>query len=327
MNNTKKIAIISTGGTIAASENNSRPDLESEQLLEQHSDLLTDVDFAFYRLPHTCFSPHLQPCDIITLGNIISSAEEEGCSGAVITHGTDTMEETSWFLQLIRRWKIPIVLTGAQRTPSNRCSDGVSNLIDSILTVMDDNAADIINVAVCFGGDIFDARDVTKWHKNRLDAFNSEVYGPLGSVANERIYWHRKVFYQEPAWEIVACDKRVEIIPAFLGADSKILQYAADIADGIVLSGLGVGHLPEKMIDGLQHAINHLQLPVVLCSRVPHGQLLTDTYKYLGSETYLQSIGIIFGQGLSPIKARIKLMVLLAAGLSLEEIKKSFEAY
>ncbi|HQD41789.1 MAG TPA: asparaginase [Bacillota bacterium] len=321
----KKIAVITTGGTIAMKADHTglaSPSLSGDDLIAAIPSLkeraAVDV-FAFCNVP----SSYLTMDHLVRLKSYIKQLEEQGYAGVVITHGTDTMEETAYFLDLTLQSSIPVVLTGAQRNPSLVSSDGPANLLDSILVAADDRAHEM-GVLIVFASEIVAAREATKFHRTRVDTFKSLEFGPLGAVNNDRVIWYRKP-QRESRYIVGKADKRVDIVSCYIGADSAMILSSLERgAEGIVIEALGAGHVTPAMLQGIKSALEK-GVPVVLTSRVPVGRLLTDTYGYEGGEKHLRSLGVILGEDLSAWKARIKLIVLLSAGLSPAQIRREFE--
>jgi len=323
----KKIALVSTGGTIAMKTDETglaKPSLTGDDLLSKipaFKETVTVETFSFKNVP----SAHITLEDLISLKSLVGDLKKRGFDGVVITHGTDTLEETAYFLDLTVGSDIAVVLTGAQRNPSMISSDGPLNLMDSLLVAADDVSKDM-GVLVVFSSEIVAAREAMKFHRTRVDTFKSLEFGPLGVVNNNKVIWYRKPIIKD-TYNINRLVKEVDIVSCYLGADFSIIYSSIDKgAKGIVIQALGAGHIPFAMLDGIKEAIKR-KIPVVMTSRVPLGRLLTDTYGFEGGERYLKDIGVIFGEDLSAQKARIKLIVLLSAGLSNEDIKKEFEKH
>lgn len=321
----KKIAVVSTGGTIAmrAGEGGlAHPELTGEELVKLIPSLDGRVQIealSFRNVP----SSHLTLYDLVELNGYIGELKDKGFDGVVITHGTDTMEETAYFLDITLECGIPVVLTGAQRNASLLSTDGPMNLMDSILVASDDAAGEM-GVVIVFASDIVAAREATKFHRTRVDTFKSLELGPIGAVNNERVVWLRRPVHKD-TYAIGGPMKRVDIIPSFLGADAALVHACLDSGTGgIVIEALGAGHLPPAMLGGIKRAVGE-GIPVVMTSRVPVGRLLTGTYGYPGAEMHLRNMGVILGEDLSAWKARIKLLVLLSAGYTTEQIKHEFE--
>jgi L-asparaginase len=322
-----KIAVVSTGGTIAMK--NIGNGLASPALTGD--DLMACIPAVGNQRPVETFSYCNVPSSYLTLKDLaglrqfIYGLKKKGFSGVVITHGTDTMEETAFFLDITAPDGIAIVLTGAQRNASLPSSDGTVNLMDSILVASDKRTA-TMGVVVVFASEILPAREVTKHHRTRVDTFKALEFGPLGTVSNDRVIWYREPLIRY-TYNLGSVDKRVDIIPCYLGADSRgIFNYLKEGVDGLVVDATGAGHVPPAMLEGIIKAVDS-GIPVVMTSRVPIGRLLTDTYGYIGAERYLRDIGVIFGEDLPAWKARLKLVVLLSNGLSVDEIRHEFERY
>lgn len=321
----KKVAVVSTGGTIAMKTDKSGfavPTLGAKELIESLPNISGQIDvrdISFRNIP----SAHMTYDDLLELRSMIINLKTEGFDGVVITHGTDTMEETAYFFDLTIDSGMAIVLTGAQRNPSSISSDVQLNLMDSILVAADDMTAEM-GAVIVFSSEIIPAREATKFHRSRVDTFKSLEFGPIGAVNNNRVLWFRKPIIKNN-YGIGDIRSTVDIIPCYLGSDSRMIENSIDFGvDGIILQSLGAGHMPRATLSGVKKAIDK-GIPTILTSRVPLGRLLTDTYGFEGSERYLRNMGVIFGEDLSAIKARIKLLVLLSFGYDFDKIKNEFE--
>lgn len=320
----KKIAFISTGGTISMEVNQAglaTPTAGAKELLNTISQMkeIQVVDKEFKKIP----SAHITINDLLELKKLIETTQKDH-DGIVITHGTDTMEETAYFLDLILERKVPIVLTGSQRNLSAISSDAQINILDAILVAADSRATEM-GVLIAFGSEVIPAREATKVHRTKLDTFKSLEFGPIATIDNRKVLWFRKPLIQEHYKLGEISDKLVDIITCYLGADSRCIRNSIhDNANGIILQSLGAGHVPEAMLDGVEEAIKR-SIPVVLTARPYMGRFLVDTYGFKGAEKYLRDIGVIFGGDLSSQKARLKLLVLLSNNYNLCEIKEAFE--
>jgi L-asparaginase len=259
----------------------------------------------FDRLP----GPHWNPSRMFELARHLDSSLEGGAfAAAVVTHGTDTLEETAYLLDLVLRTERPVVLTGAMKTADDPAWDGPANLIASVraaVAARDRNAG----VSVMMAGQLHAARSVVKSHTESLDAFTSV---PGADAPRERI-------------ETARIESRVDLVTACVGADAKFLRHAlATGAKGIVLEALGGGNVPPAMLPGVREAVD-AGVPVVVASRCGRGAT-APRYGYEGGGVTLRDAGASFSGDLTAPKARIKLMVHLGAGSSLERIRASFEA-
>jgi len=322
----KRIALISTGGTIAMEADKSGlavPTAGAKDLLDSLNNIKKEfiIDaIDFINIP----SAHMTIKDLIGLRNLVMDISRKGYDGIVITHGTDTMEETAYFLDLTTDLNIPIVLTGSQRNLSAISSDVAINIMDSIRVAADEMAAEM-GVLIVFASEIVPAREATKTHRTGLDTFKSLEFGHIGTIDNNRVLWFRKPIIKETYGLGNIDNIVVDIIPSYLGSDSRNIRNSIrDGVDGIVLQSLGAGHIPKAMLDGISEAIS-LSIPVVLTSRTIKGRFFTNTYGFEGSERHLRSLGVIFGEDLPSQKVRIKLMVLLSLGYDYDRIKYEFE--
>lgn len=321
----KKIALISTGGTIAMEVNEfglATPKAGAKELIESlpnMGDIKVD-DIEFKNIP----SAHMSIENLVELRKLVIEVSKKDYDGIVITHGTDTMEETAYFLDLTIDITIPVVLTGSQRNLSALSPDVVLNISDSV-RVAADNKASEMGVLIVFASEILTGREATKTHRTRVDSFKSVEFGPIGTVDNDRVLWFRKPMIRETYGLGNIENIEVDIVSSYLGSDSRNMRNSIkDKVNGIILQALGAGHIPEPMLEGIQEAIDS-GIPVVLTSRTLRGRFLTDTYGFKGSERYLRDMGVIFGEDLTSQKVRIKLMVLLSLGYSNEKIKYEFE--
>ena len=258
----------------------------------------------FDRLP----GPHWSPERMFELARYLDARLAVGAFvGAVITHGTDTLEETAYLLDLVLRTERPVVLTGAMKTADDPAWDGPGNLIASVRAVTAWREGDA-RVTVMMAETLHAAREVVKSH---TDAWNAFTSSDEGAPVRERIDTER-------------VESRVELVAVYAGADAKFLRHAvATGARGIVLQALGRGNVPPAMLAGVCEAVA-AGVVVVVASRCGRGRP-APRYGYEGGGVTLQDAGAIFSGDLSAPKARIKLMALLGAGSSAETIRESFE--
>jgi L-asparaginase len=302
--------MVFTGGTISMKIVPGRgavPARSGLEILEQVPQLaaLARIDCEdFDRLP----GPHWTPERMFALARHLDARLAGGAfAGAVVTHGTDTLEETAYLLDLVLRTDRPVVMTGAMKTADDPAWDGPANLIASVRAVTSGFDAET-GVAVMMGGSLHAARRVVKAHTESIDAFTSTNRRPS---VRERI-------------ETDGIDPRVELVTAYVGVDAKFIRHAvATGARGIVVEALGVGNVPPAMLAGVQEAAA-AGVAVVVASRCGDGAT-APRYGYEGGGVTLRDAGAIFAGSLPGPKARIKLMVLLGAGSTADAIRASFE--
>ena len=247
--------------------------------------------------------------------------EAGGGRGVVVTHGTDTIEETAFLCDLLYGGDTPIVFTGAIRPASNAGADGPANLLDAVAAAGSDEAAGL-GVLVAFGGELHAARAVRKTDSTGPAAFGSPGLGPLGYAGEGRVRIERRV-QRRPALDVAELEAGVHVVLAGLGADGTMLDAAlAAGASGIVIVALGAGHLPVPMLRALERAA--AQVPVVATVRPERGAIMHSTYGFEGAEGDLRASGASCAAALSPAAARIKLMACLGAGLDRDAIAAAF---
>lgn len=303
----KKILIINTGGTIAMSEDqttgkvspsNENPLNIQSQLFNKFASLAV-VDY--FHLP----SPHMTLQHMLSLSHYIQSVSAN-FDGIIITHGTDTLEETAYFLDLTLNGQIPVVMTGAMRSINEIGSDGLSNLRSAIFVAINEETVGQ-GVVVVMNEEIHAAAYVTKTHTTNLATFQTPTFGPVGIVSkNDVIYFQQ--YKREPHYLVNSIDKRVALIKAYAGMEADMIEGLFTY-DGIVIEGLGAGNMPPQTIQALEKLLAN-GVKIVMVSRAFNG-ITEDVYDYVGGGKQLRQMGVIFVQGLSGIKARIKLVVLL----------------
>jgi L-asparaginase len=248
-------------------------------------------------------------------------------TGAVVTQGTDTIEETSWLLDLLHGADAPLVVTGAMRNPSVPGADGPANLLAAVQVAADPAARDL-GVVVVFGDDVHAARSVRKAHSTSVTAFTSPESGPIGHVSEGGVQiWHRPARSCQP-WAARARESgrlerpRVALVPMTLGQDDSVIRAVSGHVDGLVVAGFGVGHVPARVVDAVTELA--ARIPVVLATRIGVGPVAAGTYAYPGSESDLLARGLIRAGYLDPYKARILLQVLLAAEADDDGVRRAF---
>jgi L-asparaginase len=268
--------------------------------------------------------PHMSPTRMWALRQrVLEHLEREDVDGVVVTHGTDTLEESAYLLARSSVTEKPIVFTGAMRAASDLGWDGPANLIAAVRTAASSEACGQ-GVLVVVGERIFAGTDVTKTHTHMLDAFESPGLGPLGVVDDGRVVFRRET----PATRTVVLAERlaepVDVVYTCAGADSRLLDASRQDGLGIVLGALGRGNVPPEMVPGIERWINERK-PVVIASRAQRGRV-GPTYGYPGGGRRLLSAGAIFAGNLRPQQARIDLMLGLGAGLDETGLRALFDA-
>ncbi|SEN42053.1 L-asparaginase [Amphibacillus marinus] len=320
----RKIAIIHTGGTIAMAEDQAgsvAPVSDhplSEHLNELQSKALIEEIFLF-DLP----SPHMTPVKMLELGQKISQLIETECfDGVIVTHGTDTLEETAYFLDLFLHVGAPIVITGAMRSSNEVGSDGLYNLMSAIRVVCD-NEAQNKGIMVVMNDEIHSAAYCTKTSTSNIATFQSPQFGPIGILTKQDVYFYHK-WIKHDQIEFDTITKTVPLIKAYAGMDQAFIESICRLPlDGLVIEAFGQGNLPPDIVYPLVKLIK-ASIPVVIVSRSFMG-VVQPTYGYDGGGQQLKERGLFFAKRLSGPKARIKLMALLEAKYNWEQIKDTLE--
>jgi L-asparaginase len=235
-------------------------------------------------------------------------------AGVIVSHGTDTLEETAFWLDLTVDSPKPVILIGAQRNFSESDFDGPRNLLNAVRIAVDPQSRGR-GVVLAMNGQINAARDVTKTHTSSVETFKSGDFGFLGEVDEDRVvYWRSPLRRQHVA--IKAADMPyVEIVPTYGGVDGYLLQAALDHgAKGVVVQALGWGNVNLPMFAAIKGALAR-GVPVVITTRVPNGRVLPH-YGFDGGGKTLADAGAVMGDDLSPQKARVLLMLLLQSGVT-----------
>ncbi len=313
MNHEKHVVIIGTGGTISSRYDPGKGRTVASQPLE---DLLRELPESA-RLPRiTSVNFAMIPSFNMTLTLASQLAKEAGrllqqadVDGAVVTHGTDTMEESCFLADILLESKKPLVFTGAQLPNDHPQSDGPRNILDSVRAAASDAAAGLGSM-ICFNGALHAARDVTKVDTSALETFQSYEHGALGMVDGEKV-----VIYRRPTLRLCLhpanLDKRVALFKLTMGCDPRLLEAILGAGvDGLVVEGFGRGNVSAEIAAILVAACQR-RLPVVVTSRCPTGRV-KPIYGGCGGGRDLEDSGVIYAGDLKGPKARLLLTAALA---------------
>lgn len=326
--NTKKILVIGTGGTIAGTGDEgkttgySSAQIKVDRLVDEIPCIGDLADVKSVEL----FSVDSCDMDIPKLKKLSCYIEEmskkDDVDGFVITHGTDTLEETAYFLNLTVHTDKPIVITGSMRPSTAISADGPFNLYQAVALARSDEAVGK-GVLVVFADAIYGARDIIKVNTFKTEAFNHKDLGSLGYMRDDSAFFYNstvKNHTKNSEFEINEDSEipSVEVVNFYLGDDIKILDCVSKNSDGIVLGGAGSGGCSTKWNDKIKEIIDS-GIPVVRSSRICNG-LVT----YSNEEVKDQGV---YANNLSPQKARILLMLALTKTKDLSELQDIFNRY
>ena len=317
----KKILVLHTGGTISMQADATGAVVTSQDNPMNHvSNPLEGIEvhtLDFFNLP----SPHIKPKHMLALYHKIKE-EADNYDGVVITHGTDTLEETAYFLDTMKIPPIPIVLTGAMRSSNELGSDGVYNYLSALRVASDDKAADK-GVLVVMNDEIHAAKYVTKTHTTNVSTFQTPTHGPLGLIMKQEILYFKTA---EPRvrFDLDCIQGLVPIISAYAGMTDELIDMLdLEQLDGLVIQAFGAGNVPKETAQKLENLLQK-GIPVALVSRCFNG-IAEPVYAYQGGGVQLQESGVLFVKELNAQKARLKLLIALNAGLKGQALKDYME--
>ena len=321
------VAMFTLGGTIAMQATQGQgaaPALSASDLLAAVPGLdHADVEL---RLQDVTNKPgaSLSFGDLFGLADAIGAAVGDGFARVVVIQGTDTIEETAYLLDLLVACDAPVVVTGAMRNPSLAGPDGPANILAAI-RVAASGCARGLGCVVVMNDQIHAARWVAKAHTASPAAFISPGFGPLGHIAEGRVYIPVRLRDRSPAFSPVPRRKvRVGLATIALGDDDVLIDAVAEHVQGLVVAAFGAGHVPAGTVTCL--ATLAARMPVVLASRTGAGPVHHHTYGFPGSETDLLARGLISAGYLAPLKARLLLHLLIATGADSTQIRRTFAA-
>ena len=321
-----KIAVFFTGGTICMRVDEGFggivPALSAKQILDTIPDIdeLAEVEvIEFGHYP----GPHMTPEIMFDLSNQIKGyVQRDDIHGIIITHGTDTLEETAYFLDCTVHTETPIIVIGAMRNSSEPDWDGPRNLRDALILAGSPEARGY-GVLLCLSDSINAASEATKTDTNQLNTFASFDFGPIGRIVNGTVMMYRKPVRRE-SFEVTQIPKHVPLLKCYAGMDAMLITCALEHgAKGLVIEAFGVGNVPPSVFYALKDAVQS-GIPIVLTSRCPVGRI-EHIYAYEGAGKHLYDAGIIFADYLNGQKARIKLIAAIGAGYDMQRIRNSFE--
>lgn len=326
----KKIAVLATGGTIAGTGEKGKTTGYHSGILKAR-ELIASVPGIERLADLSCEqTANVDSCDMswelwLKLAHRIKELEDEGLDGIVITHGTDTLEETAFFLSLTTASQLPVVLTGSMRPATALSADGPLNLFEAVAVAASEEARGR-GPLVLFSDLIYSARDVQKVSTFRAEAFSGRDFGCLGYVRDGCVSFYSKAeaaslrarqFSPFTLPQPGTAAPSVEIAPFFAGAGTENLRWLLQKADGLVIAGAGCGGISQEWLKVLTEE-NSRSVPVALSSRIANGTVIQNE----------EWPAELFASGLlSPQKARILLLLALLRSKELSAVIASFKAF
>lgn len=318
------VAVLGTGGTIAstAAAGGAVPELTTDDLLSAVPEI---AEYADVRADQVAQVSSFD-MDFETLADVaqtVRTVVADGVDGVVIPHGTDTMEESAYYLDLTLDLDVPVVLTGAQRRPDEISPDGPANLLLAIRAASHGDFRGAGGIYVAFSEAVHAARDVTKVHTSEVDAFDSPNAGPVAAFGRSGMQLFREPGSRSPTIPVDRPETVVRMVKTGIGVDGHQIDCALeDNADGIVVEATGLGNTTGAISDAVATGVDHI--PVVVTSRCVAGAT-APVYGGPGGGESLREHGAIFGGDLPAHKARIKLLLALEETSDETEIREYFE--
>ncbi|NUR97497.1 MAG: asparaginase [Kribbellaceae bacterium] len=316
------VALFTLGGTISMAGSHRLTGADLTAAMPGLPALRHEVDIQdIEKVP----SANLTAAKLLEVVDAASKAVAAGAAGAVVTQGTDTLEESAFLADLVWPHPQPLVFTGAMRNPTLAGPDGPANLLAALRVACSPAARDL-GALVVFNEEIHAARWVRKTHSTSTATFVSPNTGPIGHVVEDQVRVltrPQRLDGVQGSAEPTELDRiHVALYTVTLDDDGLLLQGLADTHQGLVVAGYGVGHVPAALAPVLGELAT--RMPVVLTSRTGAGSVVRNTYHSPGSETDLLQRGLIDGGFLDPFKARVLLRLLLATD---DDVETAFSQY
>lgn len=323
-----RVSILSLGGTIASTgvpgqDGGVLPRLTAADLVAAVPQIesVADVEATSFR---QCASGDLTMQDLVALAAAVQHELDTGATGVVVTQGTDTIEETSFALDLLVRHPRPVVVTGAMRNPTLPGADGPANMLAAVQVASSPFLVDH-GCVVVMNDEVHAARFVRKTHTSSPSTFVSPTTGPIGWVVEGRVRAALRPVALPAVPAVTGEVPPVALLKVALGDDSRTVEQLEALGyAGVVVEALGGGHVPSRMVPALEAVASHV--PVVLASRTGGGEVLRQTYGFPGSERDLIARGLVPAGALDGLKARVLLSLLMAAGAARADVLTAFAA-
>ena len=327
------VVILSTGGTIASRYDPDKgglvPALSGSELVEAVPELAEAAQVQVEQIPNIG-SADMTPDIWLKLAQRANEVlSRDDVTGVVVTHGTDTLEETAYFLDLTVRSSKPVIMVGSQRAASYPDTDGPRNLLNAVRVAVSPEAVEM-GTLVVMNGQINAAREVTKTNTIARETFRTLEFGALGVANLGGVRFYRAPLRRQTI--PLANDARlgrVEMVPHYAGADGRLVRALLNDDEppplaGLVIAATGLGHVSASMHDAIQEARDR-NIPVVISTRVYTGRLM-PLYAGKGKGVDLRELGCVLADNLSPQKARILLIVALTKTQEPEELQRFFDS-
>lgn len=329
MNYKKTIAVVATGGTIAGAGELGKTavyhagEMSVETILETIPMIQNIAEIETVQLFNVDSNEMNEEYWMLLANRINEVAAREEIDGVVVTHGTDTLDETAYFLNLTVYTRKPVVITGAMRPATATSADGPFNLYQAVCLAASPEAAGQ-GVMGLFSNTIYSGRDIQKVNNYKIDAFDQNAFGCLGYMQDERAYFFSRTFKMHTQQSVFALHRldrlpKVAIAYFYAGADASILEYLAERNEGIVIVGSGSGNYSQDWVKTIRE-LAQAGCVFVRASRVSQGIVFDDRI--------FDPMDVCIGSNtLSGQKARVLLMLALTITKDVEKIRNIFSQY
>lgn len=321
----RRILLVSTGGTIEMAPGPGGFVISGDAALEAGLTVIPQGIELFHRRLFSLPSPHITPALMADLARELALIEESGeWDGVVVTHGTDTLEESAYLADIHLRGRIPVAFTAAMRSSAELGVDGPRNVRGAVLTAASDEFHDF-GVVVVLNDEIHCASRVTKTYTSNVSSFASPGYGPLGFIDGDMV-----IFAQAPLRRLrlpagsLELDERVGLVRAAAGLGAREIRFCVDSGDrAVVLEAFGRGNVPPDVAEAVSEAVAS-GVMVAVTTRCFMGRVM-GLYGYHGGGADLERRGAVFAADLQGHKLRLLLMACLGAGMTEAEVRRLLE--
>ena len=319
----EKVLLIATGGTIAMRKDESGkvvPAVSGHELMESLPELFRQADWEISDFSNVA-SCNIDPQQMRALAVEVERqfSLDPLLKGIIITHGTDTLEETAYFLDVAIKDPRPVILTASQRDASESDSDGPRNLQNAMRIALNSRAVNR-GVVIALNEEIHAARDARKLHTSHVDAFHSGEKGALGSIDTGEVIWHRtpehtvKLGVPESLATVAICKAYTGMSPNIIRA---MVQHETK---AFVIEAFGRGNLPPQLMPEISNLVT-IGIPVVITSRCLFGRA-APVYGYPGGGADLDRVGAWFAADLSTERVRLFLSIALGQAMDKEKLRR-----
>ncbi len=321
-----RVVVLATGGTIASQYDPDAggltPQLTGEELVQAVPGLSAVARVSVEQIANVGsrdMTPEIWRTLASRANELLASPD---IAGIVVTHGTDTLEETAYFLDLTVTSEKPVVVVGAQRPPTFFDTDGPRNLLNAVRVAVSEEAIGM-GTLVVMNGQINAARDVTKTNTLDVETFKTLDFGALGVADIESVRFYRAPLRRQTI-PLRDGDRlgRVEIVTEYAGSDGRLIRLLLEDGqlNGLVIEGVGLGHVSSRTLEAIRD-VRARGIPVVLSTRVPTGRIVP----VYAINIELLELGCVEADNLSPQKARVLLMLAMTRTEESTELQRYFD--